>query len=153
MRTPEAVRLIQDPEKRLAAAHQAYVEARTRLKDARQRRAVAGVALRYQPGRTQASVLRELAVSRALYVRWERRWAEEARAVDNPERAASQATKDLEKWSAVASEMREIRDDVVDDMLNGGLRRRDGARFRNADVARITGLTTARVAQMRTGGR
>jgi hypothetical protein len=56
----------------------------------------------------------------------------------------------VERWEPYVNDARKIRDEAVDRLM----RRHDGqAPLRNAEVARLLGVSTARVAQMRHGRR
>jgi hypothetical protein len=99
-----------------------------------------------------AEVYHLIGVSRALLVRMMKRLPEHLPPLhgDHTE-VGKQATKEAEKWDRVADEALAYRDELAMSMLGQG---DDGVqRRRNAEVAQLTGLTTARVAQMRTGTR
>jgi DNA-binding transcriptional regulator YiaG len=66
------------------------------------------------------------------------------------DRRARRATAVVERWEPYVNDARKIRDEAVDRLM----RRHDGqAPLRNAEVARLLGVSTARVAQMRHGRR
>ncbi len=64
----------------------------------------------------------------------------------NPRDTVAAAAKALRRWESLADRARDVRDPAVGVMLNS-------PHWRNADVARIIKVTTARVAQMRQGTR
>lgn len=100
-----------------------------------------------------ADVYALIGVSRGLFVRMMKRMppdTPDASEYDgDPAKDAKAAAKDVQRFEAIENEVRPIRDEVLDDLLNGI----SGPAERNADIARLTDLTTARVAQLRLGTR
>lgn len=96
-----------------------------------------------------ADVYNLIGVSRTLFVRMMARMPDDLPRLDDPEAVAKAAVKDMRKFDALVDEAVKIRNEAVEVLLNGT----GAARVKNADVARLTGLTTARVAQLRLGTR
>lgn len=123
-----------------------YPEANARLAEAKAERAKAMEGVTYTP----VDVYRDiLGVSRGLFVRMTQRAPEQLPDIPDAEQVATKAANDVDRYDALAAEALRIRNEVTDDLLNG----LTGPAMRNADIARMTGLTTARVAQLRLGTR
>lgn len=94
---------------------------------------------------------RTTGVSRSLFVRIISRAPADLDPIAHPDKAARKHAEAVTKYDTVTEEARQIRDDAITTCLtpvaDGGLG------MSNADVARLTGLTTARIAQMRLGRR
>lgn len=97
-----------------------------------------------------------LHVSRQLFVRMTADRTEgdtgvfAGQTVTEVKRAAGNAASKVREYTARAEAAREARRRVIDELLAGKGERRP---MSNAEVARLTGLTTARVAQVRYGTR
>lgn len=89
-----------------------------------------------------------IGVSRTLFVRMMARMPERLPKMDDPQAQAKAAARDVLRYAKIVDEAIEVRDEAVDELLNGR-----GERMSNADLARLTELTTARVAQLRVGVR
>jgi hypothetical protein len=89
-----------------------------------------------------------LQVSRGLFVRMTQRAPEQLPHIDNPREVIEKARREITKYDRIATEALAIRDEAIDELLNRGYR---GKPVRNADIARLIGVTTARAAQIRWG--
>ena len=69
----------------------------------------------------------------------------------NPEKVAKASHDKIPEWEAVVEQAREIRNKAALDLMTG--ENDTGVYTSNADIARATHLTTARVAQIREGAR
>jgi hypothetical protein len=96
-----------------------------------------------------ADVYNLIGVARNLFVRMMARMPDTLPEFDDPRAEAKAAARDVRRYNQIADDVRALRDAATDDLLNG----RSGTRMSNADVSRLTGLTTARVAQLRLGTR
>jgi hypothetical protein len=142
------VRKIKDPLDRLKAAAILVDEAQAKGQDARRTRDMAALHLDKVLGWRPTEIVAQIHVSRSLYVRIRDRYAavlvEHAKNMtgDVPKIAAASGAAAI-KWDAIAKEGIEIRDEAIAEAIAAGVR--------NADIARATGLSTARIAQIRTG--
>ena len=154
MQTVAKVRKIADPVKRMAAAARLTEEAGWEADKARTRRDLAAVTLQRLHGWKQVDVRKLLGCSRALIVRIEKRAPDVIDPeIKDPEKVIREAMPVIARYAEIEAAAREIRDAVVSDMLTGDIRRPDGRVYTNAEVARMTGLSTPRIAQIRTGHR
>jgi dienelactone hydrolase len=93
-----------------------------------------------------------IGVSRGLFVRLLHRAPNQLPEIENAREVALMAKEDCQMYDAINVDARIIRDEAITVLLNGD--RKAGIKaISNADVARLTGLTTARVAQLRYGTR
>lgn len=104
-----------------------------------------------------------IGVSKGLFVRMQHRETQELPTFTDPvtgepmtleqvKEVGLEARAECEMYDAINLGARTIRDQAVHKLLNGD-RKTGVTAISNADVARITGLTTARVAQLRYGTR
>lgn len=122
-------------------------EYQQRLAAARERRAAD--LERYNVTIYPAEVYTLIGVARNLFVRMMGRMPENLPEMDDPEAVAKAAAKDVRKYRQIAKDAVPVRDEGVEAMFYG-----NGTELRtNAYVARLTDLTTARVAQLRKGVR
>lgn len=153
MRRPADVRRIHDRTERLAAATELLAEVEAKRDQARSLRDMAMIVAHLDQGVQPVHIYRDtVGVSRGLFNRVIQRAPDKRPVIPNAVEVAGAAQADLKKWVALVDEVMDIRDDLALSMMNGVAD--DGGRttpVSNANVARITGLTTARVAQMRTG--
>lgn len=123
--------------------------AENRRQKAREKRRKGMESVEYKP----AAVWRDaMGISRGMFARLIRRAPAVLPDIPNAYEVAKAARVECELYDAINDQARTIRDRAVAVLLNGDAKR--GIQpISNADVARITGLTTARVAQMRYGRR
>lgn len=131
-----------------------------KIRRARAARDAAVVSLHFHDGWAPVKCYRLIGVSRGLFVRMTTRAKNAAEStgvglarVEKAEQVAKRAARDLARYEAARDYARDARDADADAMLNGRALTPDGTVYRNAELARLTGLTTARVAQLRHGGR
>jgi hypothetical protein len=97
-------------------------------------------------------VYRVIGVSRGMFVRMMHRAPRELPQIDDAPKVAAAAAAECARYDAMNKEARAIRDEAIMALLNGD--RATGRQpVSNADVARLSGLTTPRVAQLRYGTR
>lgn len=153
----EKVRSIEDPIERVTAAAELVRQREERAEGARQVRDQATIIAHLDDGVAPAEMYRDvLDCSRGLFVRIiQRAPAKRGKMSDAKEQARSSA-KAVRKHEAVIERAREIRDSTALLLMTGGKDPVTGLeveRVSNAEIARVTGLTTARVAQIRAGTR
>lgn len=155
MPTIDAVRALPDPAERAKEASKINHAAQERADAARVERDRAAVSLHLHYGWKPVQVYRTLDVCRTSFVLMVGRVAPSGRLpkVPDAEQVMKRAAATVARNEALVGESREVRDEAVTRMLNGKYRQPDGSPYRNADVHRLTGLTTARVAQLRKGTR
>lgn len=159
-----AIGRITDPVERLKAAAALTAEAETAAKERRSLRDMAVIVARLDHDVPPVRIYRDLDISRALFNRILQRAPSDAdRAAivaEHPERfadpmaTAATVVAEVRHFEQRVEEAREVRDALAQGLMNG--EDPDGKPVppvSNAEIARITGLTTARVAQLRTGGR
>lgn len=150
----DAIRHLPDVEDRAREASRIAKTAAIKSKVERTRRDGAAVVLARKYGELPIRVAELGQFSRGLMFRMLDRVAdgdvdkiaETFPTAPDARKAVEKSGKAVRKWDMLAEEAREVRDDAVEKMLAS-------PQWRNADVARITGLTTARIAQMRQGRR
>jgi hypothetical protein len=147
-------------EKRVKAASRRVREFNEKAEQARLLRDTAVVSLHAHEGWPPVECYRLIGVSRGLFVRMMDRARTVAQEtgqgipkVANAQKVAAKAARDLNRYEGTLLRERDARDEDAEAMLNGRIRKADGTVYRNADLARLTGLTTARVAQLRQGTR
>lgn len=143
---------VADPRERAEQAAELVRYAHAHAEKARLERNRAALAMYNQDGMSAATVWRDtLGISRNLWNRVLDRWdageIEPAEGLTDPRGAAKRAADRVRHWEKVEEEARAIRDEVALDLMDGSY---GGPPLRNAEVVRLTGLTSARVAQMRT---
>lgn len=146
------VRRVRDPLKRIAAAAALAREAEEIAEEARARRDRAAVVLRHDYDMTPVAIYRDvLGMGRSLFNRILDRTEvpdyDEGAALPSVEEVIEQAKADSEtvrKYDEIATKARDIRDTTALDLIDSG-------KASNADVSRVTGLSTARIAQLRKG--
>jgi hypothetical protein len=145
------VRRVRDPLKRIAAAAALAREAEEIAEEARARRDRAAVVLRHDYDMTPVAIYRDvLGMGRSLFNRILDRTevpVSEGGALPLVEEVIEQAKADSEtvrKYDEIATKARDIRDTTALDLIDSG-------KASNADVSRVTGLSTARIAQLRKG--
>lgn len=154
MRTVNSVAKIADPMKRAAAAATLVRDADNAAVDARATRDMATIVAHLDQGATPVTLYRALGISRGLFNRMVQRAPQQRPPIEDALAVATQAAKEVRKYERISAEARAIRDETALSLMNG----RDTAgnqvkMHSNADIARATGLTTARIAQIRTGTR
>lgn len=154
MKTPEEVKALTDRRERLATATDLHRKAREKRKKALALRDMAAIVANADHGVDPVVLYRGMKMSRGLLNRILQRTpvAEKRPTMADPVRTAIKAAEDVRTWRAQEKAYRDLRDATAIAMMNGV--GDDGDRVPpvpNAEVARITGLTTARVAQLRTG--
>lgn len=151
----DKARALPDPAKRAQASARLNRAAQERADTARVERDRAAVSLHLHYGWKPVQVYRALDVSRSLFVRMCERVTADGplRRVPDAEKVMRRAAATVARNDAIVEESREVRDEAAIGMLSGFYRKPDGGAYRNAEVADLTGLTTARVAQLRHGSR
>jgi hypothetical protein len=152
MPTIESVRAIKDPGKRATQAAKIIRAARARADEARQERDAAAMSLHRHYNWGPVDVYRAIGVSRSAFVDIAERVGRIGK-ISNAEQVMSRAAATVARNETLANEAREVRDEAATGMLNGRYRKPGGGAYRNSEVAKCTGLTTARVAQLRQGRR
>lgn len=161
MKSVASIARITDYRDRLVAAQKLVTEASDAAEQARAQRDMATIVAHLDQGVKPVQLYRDtLAVSRGLFNRIiQRAPADEDRAriiAENPElfadaqATAKTAVKAVEKYTAIAEEAREIRDTAALFLMSG--QDDQGNVFTpltNAEIARLTDLTPARIAQVR----
>lgn len=156
VRTPEQVAAIENPVERLTAAADLVRASEQRAEGARSMRDMAAIYAHLDDGVPPVVMYRDvLQCSRGLFVRMVQRAPAKR---DRFEDAVSQARESAEavrRHEATIEAARVIRDETALALMNGWKDPYSGEKhlLSNADVARATGLSTARIAQMRTGTR
>lgn len=145
MQKIDTVLAMKDVEKRAAAAAALTREAQTRATAAGALRNLAIQHASRIPNVVFARIYKTIGVSRSLYLRK----VEEAPAVlapleGDPIAIATKAQKDWRKYHDIEKRAMALRNADIHRLLTY---------MSNADVATLTGLTTARIAQLRTGER
>jgi hypothetical protein len=155
MKSATTVRNIADPMKRVTEAATLVREAEAKVEQARALRDMATVVAHLDQGVPPVRLYRDvLNVSRGLFNRMIQRAPSERPEIENAERVAAKAAKDVRKYKVIVEDAREIRDVTALMLMSGEDEAGNpAAPVSNADIARATKLTTARVAQMRGGGR
>lgn len=153
----ERARVIEDPLKRVKVAAELARKAEERAERARQVRDMAACVAHLDDGVPPVEMYRDvLECSRGLFVRIIQRAPAERPDMKAARRQAAESAKAARRHEEVIEGARALRDETILLLLNGGTDPVTGtpvAPISNADVARATGLTTARVAQVRTGAR
>jgi hypothetical protein len=152
MPTIDAVRKTKDPAKRAQGAAKIGRQAQDRADAARLERDRAAVSLYKHYGWEPVEVYRALDVSRSLFVRICERVGP-VQKVPNAEQVMNRAARTVARNEALVEEARVVRDEAATGMLHGKYRKPGGETFRNAEVAKCTKLSTARIAQLRHGRR
>lgn len=142
MRSIASVRKIADPEKRLAAAATLARDAQKAADDARTERDVASVVMHKVDRMTQVEVVRRLAIQRTTFIRALNRVPDPVPHIEDAEKVAKAAHKRVLRLDALADEARDIRNDTIHYLI-------DDEGWRNARVATVARMPTARVAQIR----
>lgn len=154
MKSATTVAKIADPMKRVAAAAALVREAEAAAEDARAQRDMATIVAHLDQHVAPVRLYRDaLQVSRGLFNRMVQRAPAQRPDIPNAIDVAAKAAKAVRRFEERAEQAREIRDTAMLMLLNGGEDEHGNAvtPVSNADIARATHLTTARVAQMRTG--
>lgn len=135
---------IADPRERLHRAAEVAAAADEQADKHRERRNAAGLQLFAAGNLSAAAVWRDtLGISRSL---WSRIVKDEDIKVGTYADPAGVARREAEltrKFDRLATDAQKVRDETARELMNS-------QGVPNADVARITGLTTARIAQLRT---
>ena len=157
MRAVDDVRAIPDPLERLAAAAALVEKAKERADAARSMRDMAVVVAHLDDGVPPVTLYRDvLKCSRGLVVRIIQRAPAKREKMADALGQARESADAVRRHEAVIQAARPIRDETALLLMNGGTDPVTGeavAPMSNADIARATGLSTARVAQVRTGTR
>ena len=151
----EKIRSIEDPIERLAAASELAKKAEERAERARAMRDMAAVVAHLDDGVAPVTLYRDvLGCSRSLFVRMIQRAPAQRPKIAEAIEVARESAEAVRRHSAVASDARDVRDETALLLMVGGDDPVSGAEVApttNADISRATGLSTARIAQMRTG--
>lgn len=157
MRSPDDLRSISDPLERVAAAADLVRKAEVRAENARAMRDMAAIVAHLDDGVPPVTMYRDvLQCSRGLFVRIIQRAPAKRTKIDGAVEQARESAAAVRRHEAVIEAAREVRDETALLLMNGGTDPVSGDEVKpisNADIARATGLTTARVAQVRTGTR
>lgn len=157
MRSVDDVRAIPDPLERVAAAAELVRKAEERADAARSMRDMATIVAHLDDGVSPVTLYRDtLQCSRGLFVRIIQRAPAKRAKMDNALAQAGESAAAVRRHEAVIEQARAIRDETALLLMNGGKDPVTKAKITpvsNAEIARATGLTTARVAQVRTGTR
>lgn len=140
----DKIAALRDPEVRARRAADAAREAVVLADEARQIRDAYAMTLVRRHGARPVDVQTRMRIARNAYVRLRRRFPDSEVPdvnLDDAWHALEVATDRVEKMTARAERAREIRDAAAQEMVNAGRR--------PVDVVKATGLTSARVAQMR----
>lgn len=165
MKSVNAVSKIEDPMKRLRAASATLGEIKTAEEDARALRNIATIVAHLDHGVAPVTLYRDkVKISRGMFNRLlQRAPSDEERAAiiaaeprladaETATATAAKAAADVKRYKARKWDLLEIRDTAMLLLFEGdqsvGL-----APVPNAEISRATGLTSARVAQLRTGVR
>lgn len=149
MQSMTAVRAIADPDRRIKAANRLVEEASAAADASRTERDVAATYLYRRGGWRQVDVMQEMGVSRALFNRMMKRAPAPLPEIADPIKSLRAASRRCARYDAIAVEARALRDAMMQAMLEGG--EVDGVampRRSNSQIAKVTGLSTARVSQM-----
>lgn len=140
----EELRAITDPRERLRAAAEVAAAAARQADKHRERRNAAGLQLFQTGGLSAAAVWRDtLGISRSLWTRIVHDPTAKASSYADPASVARREAELTRRFDQLAGEAQRVRDETARELMN-----RQGVP--NAEVSRMTGLTTARVAQLRT---
>jgi len=157
MRSVESVRSIPDPLERVEKAADLVHKAEERADNARAMRDMATIVAHLDHGVPPVTLYRDtLQCSRGLFVRIIQRAPAKRDKMDDPVAQARESAAAVRRHEAVIEEARAIRDETALLLMNGGIDPVSGQKVipvSNAEIAKRTGLTTARVAQVRTGTR
>jgi hypothetical protein len=143
---------IADPRERAEKAAELVRYATSHADKARLERNRAALAMHVAHVTPAALIWRDtLGISRNLWNRLLKEYEEgkitPAENLVDPTGAARRAVERKRHWERVADEARKVRDDVALELMDGSW---GGPPLRNAEIVRLTGLTSARVAQVRT---
>jgi hypothetical protein len=151
------LRAIEDPLVRVEKAAEVVRKAEVRADAARSMRDIATVVAHLDDGVSPVTLYRDtLECSRGLYVRIIQRAPSQRPKMDDALAQARESAQAVRRHEAVIEEARLVRDETALLLMNGGTDPVTGNKVTpvsNAEIARATGLTTARVAQVRTGTR
>ena len=157
MQSIDKVRAISDPLERVAAAADLVRKAEERADAARSMRDMATIVAHLDDGVPPVTLYRDvLKCSRGLFVRIIQRAPAKRPKMDNAVDQARESAAAVRRHEDVIEQARAIRDETALLLMNGGkdpVTKKKITPVQNADIARATGLTTARVAQVRTGTR
>lgn len=149
MKSPATVRAIADPTKRAKEASELARQIEAKLDAERARRDMAVVVARMDHGVPPVTLYRELDVSRGLVNRMLQRAPAQRPTFDDPVKEAKAAQRAVKKHEPLLEEILVVRDDTLRGLMNGAYGERP---ISNADAHRLSGLTTARIAQIRKEG-
>lgn len=157
MRSPDDLRSIPDPIERIAAAAEVVRKAEERAEAARAMRDRATIVAHLDDGVPPITMYRDvLDCSRGLFVRIIQRAPAKRPKMDDAIEQARESALAVKRHEATIEAARVVRDETALLLMNGGTDPVTGEKVRpvsNARIADATGLTTARVAQVRTGTR
>jgi hypothetical protein len=140
-----ALLAVDDPRERLRLAAESARLAAERGDKAREKRNAA--ARQLAQTRKAVRVWKDtLGITRNLWTRIEQEPGGKVGTYKDPEGVARSASEETRRWDKVATDARRIRDETATGLMNGAY----GPPARNAEVVALTGLTSARVAQLRT---
>lgn len=157
MLSADDLRKIDDPMERVEQAAAVVHKAEERAEAARSMRDMATIIAHLDDGVPPVTLYRDtLECSRGLFVRIIQRAPAKRPKMENALEQARESARAVRRHEATIEEARTIRDETALLLMNGGtdpVTKRKVAPVSNAEIARATGLTTARVAQVRTGTR
>lgn len=157
MQSFETIASIADPLERLKAAAERLRTLEQRAEAARGMRDMATIVAHLDDGVPPVTLYRDtLKVSRGLFVRIIQRAPAKRPRIEDAAEQARESAEAVRRHEKNIEPVRALRDETALLLMNGGKDPVTGSKVvpvSNADIARVTGLTTARVAQVRTGTR
>lgn len=157
MLSVDDVRTIPDPLERVARAAEVAAKAEQRAEAARSMRDRATIVAHLDDGVSPVTLYRDtLDCSRSLFVRIIQRAPAQRPKMEDALDQARESAGAVRRHETTLEAARAIRDETALLLMNGGTDPVTGeavAPISNAEVAEVTGLSTARIAQVRTGTR
>lgn len=157
MLSVDEVRALADPLERVEKAAELVRKAEERANNARSMRDMATIVAHLDDDVPPVTLYRDtLECSRGLFVRIIQRAPSKRPKMEGALDQARESAQAVRRHEATIEAARIIRDETALLLMNGGKDPVTGAKVApvsNAEIARATGLTTARVAQVRTGTR
>jgi hypothetical protein len=149
MTTLSEIQALTDPVAKAAAATQLVRDLDAAIRPEYTRRDIAGLILHYRLGWKPVAIYRDLfGVQRNKWTKIMARAPEPLPGMRNPEKVAREAVEKIAAYEEQVVVVRELRNKMVLALLDGSA---GVPPMSNAEVARATGLDTARVAQLRHG--
>lgn len=157
MLSVDDLRSITDPLERVEKAAELVRKAEDRANAARSMRDMATIVAHLDDGVPPVTLYRDtLECSRGLFVRIIQRAPARRPKMEGALDQARESAQAVRRHEATIEAARIVRDETALLLMNGGKDPVTGEKVKpvsNAEIARATGLTTARVAQVRTGTR